>query len=495
MLMKLRIFPKLLFVFLLISAIVVGLISGVTYFSISNGFASYLAQSELSTIDAVPDLLEKQYNEQGDWQKVFDDPHLMEKLCAINEQVHSGSLPEGRIPPEPPDARVPPLELRPSFPPFPPFPSFRRELFARIGVFDNTGKLLWGNERSGVSRASVILKRKGNPIGTLRLAPSESISRELENKFVKEQSRSLLFVCLFAFALAGLGATLLARHLVDAVNALVLGTRKLISGDLSTRIDLSRSDELGQLARDFNTLASTIEQHDRAHKQWITDTSHELRTPVAVLRAQVEAIQDGVQEANQKTLAVLHEEVMLLGKMIDDLHDLARYDVNQLKFRLLPCDLSAVLLESVESFEERFQRKNVKLDGSAIVSAPHVIVAGDAARLKQVFSNLLENSLRYTDEGGELKVSSFADSGFYSICFDDSNPGVPEELLLSIFERFYRVESSRSRMHGGSGLGLAICKSVIEGHHGTIKALPSPLGGLRVEIRLPLETEKLNGQR
>ena len=480
-----KISQKLLLVFLLTAAVLVGLIYGATQYSISAGFSSYLAQSELETIDSLPALLSSEFKAAGTWEKVFNSPDVMERVLRANENSHlSGplSLPQARgRPPGPEEGFLPP-----------PFPPFRQELFKRIGVFDQDSNLIWGDPASRSSTVALPIMLDSKVIGRVTLAPAKDMGHDkvvMEHSFVDEQNQSLLAVSCISMLIASLAAILLSKHFVGAIDELVLGTRRLIAGDLTARIELSRSDELGQLARDLNILASTLEQHDRAHKQWITDTSHELRTPVAVLRAQVEAIQDGIQEPNARTLEVLHEEVMTLGKLINDLYDLARYDVQQFKLYKTPLDFSTALNEVVEAFSERFQKRNIRLDASS-AAALRCILHADPARMKQLFANLLENSLRYTDEGGQVKISAGIEATQLAVYFDDSEPGVAEDSLINIFERFYRVESSRSRIYGGSGLGLAICKTIAEGHGGSLRAAPSALGGLRLELRLPIDVEE-----
>ncbi len=525
-----RISQKLLLIFFVNTMLVVALISVVTHYNIASGFASYIAETELETLDSLPSLIVLEYQRTGNWQRIAENPDIFEELIRQNEVIHTqnpdigknspillkdagqlafdskeqqpidlnggmppgpgGSIPQALrthlpdefsafgIPPGPPLAYHPP----------PPFPPFRLELLKRVGIFDQDGKLLWGTASSRGSKASLPLLQGEKRIGTLSIEPSSKLSKTVEKNFLKEQNRSLFLTSLVSLMLAGLSAMLLSRHIVSAINTLVQSTRKLIAGDYKSRVSIQRQDELGQLGADLNKLALALEKHDQVHKQWITDTSHELRTPVAVLRAQVEALQDGVQEPNQKTLAVLHAEVMSLARLIDDLHDLAKYDVEHLKFQKVPLDLGGLVRDTIASFEEAFFKKQIKIEYDSLKNL-HCVIQGDHLKLKQLCASLLENSLRYTDEGGKLMISAEQGSEFVSIYFEDSEPGVPEELLQKIFERFYRVESSRSRVYGGSGLGLSVCKTIVEGHSGQIEAAQSALGGLRIEIKLPLTKE------
>lgn len=368
---------------------------------------------------------------------------------------------------------------------FPPrFPPQRMEVFRRLGLFDASKRLIWGSASAATAHGQILLKRGNHVIGYLKLSPSDKLTKAMDREFVENQNRNLLGVCIFAFSFAALAGLAMSQDLVSAITILVQGTRQLAAGNFKTRITLLRTDELGQLAQDFNSLADALEQHDRAHRQWIADTSHELRTPLAVLRAQVEAFQDGVQEPNQRTLGVLHAEIMTLNKLVDDLYHLAKSDVGELRYQIAPVDIPSMLIDMVEVFEERFESKEITVE-TDFDECPAMVDA-DQSRLRQLFLNLLENSHRYTDRGGKVRVSGHKEGNSLVLWFDDSPPGVSDDFLPKIFERFFRGELSRSRDFGGCGLGMAICRTIVEGHGGTISASHSPLGGLRVQVKFNL---------
>lgn len=503
--MKLGIFQKLLLMFILVTCTAVGLVSGLIQLSFSSGFASYLAESELKTIDAIPGLLAQAYKKEPNWKNIFSNREVIEEIIFKNEQVHDQRLlplpsasrgmhpPPGRLnddpnlpggdPPLSIDDRPPPEEA--GLPPPPPYPPFRLDVFRRIGVFDQKNNFLWGNITARDSIASLPVTVDGAQLASVKLAPSETASRELEEGFIRKQSNNLLAASLLALLIAAIAAAVFSRNLVESINALLRMTQQLIEGNYATRTITQNSDELGKLTEHLNTLAATLEQHDLTYKQWVTDTSHELRTPVAILRAQVEALQDGVQEPNPKTLSVLHDEVMSMVKMIDDLYTLARSDAKQLNYSFVPVDISPLLLEQYDLVAEKFASKNIEVNFSEIGNFKCIIEV-DPFRLKQLFQNLLQNSLRYTNEGGKLIISARKEANYVLLAFDDSAPAVPAASIPRIFERFYRVEASRSREHGGSGLGLAICKTIVEGHGGEIRASESEQGGLRIDIKLPI---------
>lgn len=291
-----------------------------------------------------------------------------------------------------------------------------------------------------------------------------ALSQELDSRKTLE----FIFAAMSIFAVTTGSAYFLAKSLTKDVRTISEGTPKPANVEVSKQIEQPRS-------------ATT---QDQDQKQWLADTSHELRTPIAILRAQVEAFQDGIQEVNPKTLQVLHTEIMGLSKLVDDLYWLSRFDVGSLKHSFVPVDVVSTLQDVSDLFEERYAEKELTIDKSGITSESCTVYA-DNNRMRQVFINLLENALRYTDRGGKLKFSIEKSPTAVVLRFDDSHPSIPDEMMPKIFDRFFRVEPSRSRELGGSGLGLAICKTIIEAHSGTITASKSDLGGIRIEIILP----------
>jgi len=220
-------------------------------------------------------------------------------------------------------------------------------------------------------------------------------------------------------------------------------------------------------------------------QQWISDIAHELRTPLAILGGEVEALKDGVRQVNRDTLDSLHAEVRHLSKLVNDLHELSLADAGMLTMKKAPVDCAQVLNETLRLFERRFDQKRIAVENNMQHQYP-IMVMGDADRLQQLFSNLMENNLRYTDSPGTLKIGHELIANRLLIFFEDSGPGVPEASLAKLFDRLYRVDKSRSRLQGGSGLGLSICKSIVTALGGEIRAANAAGGGLRIELELPL---------
>ncbi|MBK1724775.1 ATP-binding protein [Thiocystis violacea] len=361
------------------------------------------------------------------------------------------------------------------------------ELGPRLSIRDAAGAILYGNRVGDGPSASRPIQFQGETVGTLNLlAPTTGAAQGAA--FLASQTRDLWLSALAALALSLIAAALLARQLLGPIKALARGTREIAEGRQSQPIVVPGSDELSALAADFNAMADMLARTEEARRGWVADSSHELRTPIAVLRAEIEAMQDGVRSADERTLARLLKRVMQMGQLVDDLRQTLDRDSAEFDLHLTPLEPLELLRETLEDFRPRLTEADLALDTSGLPQIdPGWRIRADAERLQQVFGNLIENTLRYTRSGGRLRVAASAGGGRLRLQFDDTPPAPPEQALGRLFERFYRAEPSRSRLYGGSGLGLAICKTLVTGHGGAMTAARSDLGGLCIRIELPLE--------
>ncbi|MCB1769511.1 MAG: HAMP domain-containing protein, partial [Candidatus Competibacteraceae bacterium] len=331
-------------------------------------------------------------------------------------------------------------------------------------------------------RKSLIVKNQ--IVGWLVLKPLRQITNTRELDFIRQQSHTFLLIAAALLAGAALLALLLAQQLTRPLRKLTGLVKNLASGDYQTYVHINGQDEIAELGRDINTLARTLADNQQARQRWIADISHELRTPLTVVRGELEALEDGVRPFNQAGLQSLQNEIDRLSKLIEDLHELSLVDLGALSYQWRPLDLREILTQVADTFVIRAQRHGLTL-ALAQQTLPKLPVNGDRQRLLQLFSNLLENSVRYTDAGGRIEVTAHVADQVIRVFIDDSPPGVALEECPRLFERLYRVDASRSRTRGGSGLGLAICQSIVTAHEGAITAQPSPLGGLRISVSLP----------
>ena len=335
----------------------------------------------------------------------------------------------------------------------------------------------------------------GLVVGWLDTRGPAIISDTADLQFQAQQTRATWEIAGVSVILAAIVAMVLARIVLAPVKRLVNATHRLANGDYTTRVKAGRRDELDQLAGDFNVLADSLEKAERSRRDFIADISHELRTPLAVLRGELEAIEDGVHAFNSDSLTSLQSEVAMLNKLIEDLYELSLSDVGALSYNKVPADIAPLVNASVDAFRESFKTKQIALDlvlpaslGKAAVSTCFHV---DPARFVQLLKNLLQNSLRYTDAHGVVRVALKVDPLGWQIDIHDSLPGVPTQALPHLFERLYRVDDSRSRQSGGAGLGLALCRAIVVAHSGTIQAEPSYLGGIWIHMRFPIEASQI----
>jgi heavy metal sensor kinase len=326
--------------------------------------------------------------------------------------------------------------------------------------------------------------RNGGLLGYLYPFPHQiGASLEHESRFLLAMNRWLLLAVVLAGLLALVLTFALSRRILGPVEALTLAARRLESGDLSQRIPIRSHDEIGELSRAFNAMAASLERNESLRKALVTDVAHELRTPLTNLRCQIEAVQDGLLPANEATLRSLHEESALLGRLVDDLQDLALAEAGQLPLHRRPVELTGAIETALAAIRPRADEQRVALRSELGSSLP--TVSADPARLGQILRNLLANALTHTPQGGTITVSAAPVNGAVDVAVADTGPGIPPEHLPHVFERFYRADESRSRGTGGAGLGLSIVRQLALAHGGSVRVESEPGSGARFTLTLP----------
>ena len=289
--------------------------------------------------------------------------------------------------------------------------------------------------------------------------------------------------------LAALFARFMARRALKPISRIIDTAREIGQGqELSKRIPVLKiKDELGQLALTFNEMMNRLENSFAQMRQFSSDASHELRTPLTVLKGQNELIlsKQRKPEEYQEVISSNLEEINYMSKVLEDLFVLSKSDENQVNLDYKPVDLRALVEEVCKHAEILAEEKNIKI---IIAFLEPIEIKGDEVRLRQMVWNVLQNGIKYTQQGGELKISLQNEGDFALLTIQDTGIGIPEEDLPLIFNRFYRVDKARTRDEGGSGLGLSICRQIAEAHKGKIE-VESKLGvGTRFKIRLPNST-------
>lgn len=318
-------------------------------------------------------------------------------------------------------------------------------------------------------------------VGYLGLKPVLDQDDAISINFFSKQKRYLLLVYVLTFIASLIAALLLATYFKKPIQRLLMGTRELTKGNYQHQVAVNRNDELGDLSNELNQLAVILDQHETSRRQWVADTSHELKTPLAVLQAQIEAMQDGIRKPTPEHFTSMLNQVSSLKKLTKDLADLAQADAQQLNCYLTTINPWDVVMQEVESFKPKFEQADLKITAMGEGTSLQL----DIDRFKQIMVNLLGNSIRYTEAGGEVHVHTEQDETQWTVYVDDSPFGLTDEQLARLGERFYRVDDSRTRATGGTGLGLALSVKIARALGGELSFDHSPLGGLRCKLTFP----------
>ena len=476
--MKIGVTHKLFLVILTAASLAVVSSALIMQWSLSRGFLQFINAMEKTGISRLATELEGIYRAEQSWEFLQRNPERWRQLVAASLPEAAPPQAEEKVPAGSPPERFggdKPLALP---------PHMVRHFDQRLFLLDADRKALIYHGEVPSDNAVTALHYQGKVVGYLGLLPRLNIADTPHQRFLREQKSAFALVAGAVVILSALLSLLLARRLVRPLGELAHATHQLAAGSFTVRVPVTSEDELGQLAGDFNSLALALEKSELTRRQWVADISHELRTPLAILRGEIEALQDGIRQPNHETINSLHDEVQRLGRLVDDLYQLSLSDVGALTYRKTGLDLAEVLAGIVALYRDECVSRNIQLEAD-IPEAGRATVFGDKERLRQLFTNLLDNSLKYTDGGGTLQLGLQVLNGVVTVDFRDSAPGVTPAERERLFERLYRVESSRNRSTGGAGLGLAICRNIVEAHGGNIVAESSPLGGLWIRIELP----------
>ncbi len=367
---------------------------------------------------------------------------------------------------------------------------------AEVRLTDAAGQFVWslstaqmGPEMSEMHRnmtsagplleeRQVSLRSRGQRIGTLFVRLPEGTVPVADRDFRHSINWLLALGGLIAGVVAVGFGVLFARQMNQPVIELTTAARDLRGGDRTRRAALHGPDEIAEMAQAFNDLADSLQREDRVRRTFAADVAHELRTPLAVLRSQLEAVQDGVLKPSPALMTSLHEEVLRLGRLAADLETMTSAEGVEFDLRREAVDVAKVAAAVVQTLRHSFEERGLQLTQSLET----VVVSGDETRLRQVVTNLLTNALKFVPAGGLVRVSTatVGDGAVLTVC--DDGPGIAEQDLPRIFDRFYRGQTVRT---GGSGIGLAVVATLVEAHDGQIRVRNGPSGGACFEVWLP----------
>ncbi|MBB3329432.1 two-component system sensor histidine kinase BaeS [Halomonas campaniensis] len=451
---------KLFVVILVVNVAISGLVFLAVSRSLDRGFLEYLDTTQANRAETLAEGLGEEWARRGDWQWLRVSPSAWQRL--VRQQLWPGAGP-------PPHG----IERRLGDP-------------KDFVLHDAAGLPVIGlppdDEEEAATLRWLPILHEGERVGTLGYRPPEQLMARMDRIFLSRQQRNLAIIV----ASLGVASLLLAGGLSwwlgRRTRSMALATRRLTEGDYSTRLPEQGRDELSRLSRDFNVLAATLEASREARSRWVSDIAHELRTPLAVLRGEIEAMQDGIRRLDQDSLHSLAQEVGQLERLVADLRLLSQSDAGALEVQLAPLDLAESLAERLDEAGGWLADSGIALDADIPGEA---WIRGDVQRLRQLWNNLLDNTCAYTRAPGQLRVRLAGSPAEVRITWEDSAPGVGEPDLPRLTERLYRVEGSRNRASGGSGLGLSIAAALVKAHGGRMEASRSALGGLCWSLAFP----------
>ena len=464
--------------------------------SIGKGMIEYVNIKEVETLRPLLVELASEYQKENGWSKMqgnnkkFDD--LVFSTLKDSEFIPPPAPPR-TLPSRPP--RYPSEEGFQSdnnqdkhqLPPRSVMPHPPLEYRASYALLDKNKSFIAGHYREDFeySISAVIVAQ--TTVGFLAVSKRNQLTKGYELDFIEQQQSYLWIIALTAMILVALVTLPLAKHLVEPLKLIARGMRKLTQGNYQHNIHLQRQDELGELSRDFNELALTLDENESARKRWLANISHELRTPVAILSGELEAMLDDVRPLTKKNIESVNDEVKHLQNLIDDLHQLTSADIGGMRYRKKTENLTLLLNSEADKYITYLANAGITLEVET--GKIQADIFADKTRLCQLFENIINNSVKYAQASVlkiTLKIEKTSLKPMAIVKFEDNGVGVAKQHLPHLFEHLYRVEDSRNRQTGGAGLGLSICAHIVAAHQGEIFAEQSSSGGLAIVIKLPL---------
>ena len=464
--MRRSITVKLILAFLLVAVAGLGLASGITYWLTVREFKQLVFNQSLDRFVADAALY---YQVNGSWTGVLD---------SFN-QHQSGPQPGGpTLPQQGSQGQIVPGDGGPHP------SSFNFVLVDASGVVQiPSGSYTIGETLPASKLTSGTAVTVGNVrVGTVLVAGSPPPLGTLETQYLVRTNQALLYAALGAAVVALLLGVLLARTLTHPLRDLTTAIHGMARGELKQHVTVKSKDEIGELAEAFNHMSADLDRLTQSRKQMTADIAHDLRTPLTVIGGYVESMRDGVLKPTPERFDTIHAEVDHLQRLVEDLRTLSQADAGELSLNRQLVAPAALIDRALKSYSPLAAQKKVELVSQVEPGLPPVHV--DPDRMAQVFGNLITNALRYTPEGGTIRLDAGASAGSVVLAVSDTGQGIPPEALPHIFDRFYKADSARSAS-GQSGLGLAIARSIVEAHGGRIGAESQPGKGTRIHVDLP----------
>ena len=448
-----------------------------SYFTSKSMYSNALNGIDHEVMRTLSARLAEHYQQQGSWQVFINNPtqwretvdrtffSVFFQLMAEVAKERGEGYPSG---PPPGFQDMPKWDF--------PFGTF----IQRLSLLDAQKKnVLIAPEIFNEAASYRAIKVEGKTVAWLRVGSINVDMLPLAQYFFDQQLRIVYLSAVIGGLFAVFLSVVLSRHITAPIKTLTAKAQQIARRDFSGVVSVNTHDELQELAEGFNSISQELSLYQHRQKQWLMDVSHELKTPLTVLVAEVFAISDDLTKCDETTAELLQKEALRIKRIADDLYQLCQIDEMGIQLRSTPLRLPSLIKEQVIRYHHRFDAKQITVTEVYLADSP--LVLADADRIAQVIGNLFENCLRYIQAPGNVWVREEIAADGVLLVVEDSGPGVPQEFLPRLFDRLYRVESAGA----GGGLGLAIWKEIVQAHAGRITAKQSAHGGLRIEILLP----------
>jgi len=461
---------KLVGAFLLVILVSVALVYWLTERNVTQQFSRFSSSRFAAGATALAPVFVTYYEQNGSWQGI---EHVLRPRALEQLRRQGGTINPGQI--------------------YLAVFTFRENLVLADGqgmvVFNADVSLVGRHLPENALSQGVPLLSGGQRVGTLLSGVMLSRFAPVAQQFLHSLNRSTLLAGLLA-ALAALGVSaILVRQLAHPIDAMTRAVERITVGNYDEQLDVTSQDKIGQLAQAFNSMSAKLKQSEQLRQQMTADVAHELRTPLSVIKGDLEALVDGVYPANQETFQSLLEETQRLSRLIDELRELSLLEAGELRLEKTPTDLVRVARQLLQAFRPTAQTKGVTLQLQSTEQLPTLVL--DEDRMAQVLRNLLSNALRYTPPGGTVTLALGLEESRVHCTVSDTGPGIAQQALDNVFERFWRADEARAHFSGGAGLGLSICKALVEAHGGTMWAKSAEGEGSTFGFYLPVdETER-----
>lgn len=364
----------------------------------------------------------------------------------------------------------------------------------RLQLIDADGRVFYdtAGETTGVQLSPIVIDRaiplevRGEIVGYLLSPGAVPALPEIATTLTSRIRNLIVTSGMISLGISLVLALFVANQLIRPIQRLTKAAKVLGQGDLSHRVPVKGGDEVAVLGNTFNEMAASLQKAETRRKAMTADIAHELRTPLSVQRAHLEAMIDGVYPMDAEHISPIIDQNLLLSRLVEDLRTIALADAGQINLEKTPTDLAALLSRVVERFDAQAVQDEIVLKLDVQENCPTIFA--DPQRLEQIFNNLLSNALRFTPRGGSVTVDLKCSANQVVISVRDNGPGIPEHALAHVFDRFYKADYSRSRSNGGTGLGLSIAKKLALSHGGDLTATNHPAGGALFTLSLPVQS-------